>query len=118
MADGGDVTGGGYPRRKGGSVPDQEDYFVVLSDLFKEGCDALGIDYLSDPLILAVRWAVATRPDFYPAIPGTTLHRLIVPAMPWLPRYRIFYRIEEETVVLEHIERLSNWNEEPDYYGE
>lgn len=98
-------------------MPDQEDYIVVLSDLFKEGCDALGIDYLSDPLIQAAKWAVATRPEFYPEIPGTTLRRLIVPAMPWLPRYRIFYRIEGQTAVLEHIEQLSNWNEEPDYYG-
>jgi hypothetical protein len=98
-------------------VPEQEDHLVVLSDLFKEGCDGLGVDHQSDPLIQAAQWAVATRPEFYPEIPGTTLRRLIVPAMPWLPRYRIFYRIEGDTVVLEHIERLSNWNEEPDYYG-
>ena len=57
-------------------------------------------------------------PGLLPGDPRHDLRRLIIPAMPWLPRYRIFYRIEEETVVLEHIEQVSNLNEEPDYYGE
>ena len=95
-----------------------EHFDVHMSDLFLGGCVALGIDVGSDPLIHAVTWALERRPDFYELVPGTQLRRVLVPPMPSLPRYRIWFRFPVDgAVVLEHIEEIDKWQDEPDYYG-
>lgn len=92
---------------------------VRRSDVFEQQADELNPTVKRlDSQLRGVEWAVATRPELFPEIPGTDVRHIKTRPFPAAPPLRILFTIEDEdTCTLQYVEEMPEPAEEEDYSG-
>ena len=83
---------------------------IVESDLYREAKDTLPVTCQRlDEMLHGITWVLARKPDEFPRVHGSTLHRARTEDFPGLPVFLIWFTFDQDTVTLQLIE---HWTEE------
>ena len=83
---------------------------IIESNLYADSKDSLPISCQRlDEILDGVLWHLARKPELFPRIPGTVVHRVRTESFPETPVFLVWYTFDQDTVTLQLIE---HWTEE------
>lgn len=78
---------------------------IVESKLYAESKAGLPVTCERlDEILNGILWVLARKPDFFPRVPGTIIHRAKTEKFPNLPVFRIWFTYDADEVCLQLIE--------------
>ena len=83
---------------------------IIESNLYADSKAALPLTCKRlDEILDGVLWHLSRKPEIFPRVPGTVLHRVRTEAFPDVPVLLVWYTFDHDTVTLQLVE---HWTEE------